>query len=168
MSSYFEESTNKYRSIYFHLMDGLLNTTEGGNIEKVILTLKDITKINLDKINFADIIDKTDDDHNRKIGYYLKKSFDDKVTRAFLIFNYEITNNDNNNDINMIKELLNFYIISSQFNNHGTKTIIFIKDKKMYLFILNTGLDIEYNGEKIDNFYQVIKGIIICDDRMQR
>jgi len=164
MSSYFEESTNKYRSIYFHLMDGLLNTTEGGNIEKVILTLKDITKINLDKINFADIIDKTDDDHNRKIGYYLKKSFDDKVTRAFLIFNYEITNNDNNNDINMIKELLNFYIISSQFNNHGTKTIIFIKDKKMYLFILNTGLDIEYNGEKIDNFYQVIKGIIICDD----
>jgi len=160
MSSQFEESIHEYRSIYFHLMDGLLNTTEGGTIENVILTLKDIAKINLNNINFTDISINWDNG-----GYYLrKKRFDENLNRLFLSFNYEITDKDDEIDSDIIKESLNFCIISSGFNNHATTTIIFIKEKKMYLFILNTGLDIQHNGDKIGNFYQLTKGIKICDD----
>jgi len=170
MSLHFEESTNKYRSIYFHVMDGLLNTTEGGNIINVILTLQDIAKINLDKINFADISykkDYTDDNSVRNIGYNLGKiNFEDKFIPSFFKLNYELENYDDNFDFNFdkIRESLNYYIISSDFNKHATTTIIFIKDKKMYLFILNTGLDIQYNGENNGNLYQLTKGIKLCDN----
>ena len=51
----FQESVTKYRSIYFHFLDGLLNTKTGGNIQNVIYTLNDIAGINLDKINLASL-----------------------------------------------------------------------------------------------------------------
>ena len=64
----------------------------------------------------------------------------------------------------------NFSIIPMFFNKHQTTTIIFVNQitKKMYLYILNTGLDIQENGpEEIINgqkLYQLCKGICICEN----
>ncbi len=70
--------------------------------------------------------------------------------------------NYDNDIINHIStDLFKFCIIPIGFNNHQTTTIIFIEKEKMYLYILNSGLDINYNGNKVkidsQDLYQLIK-----------
>ena len=74
-------------------------------------------------------------------------------------------------DIEQINpELFKFCIIPIGFNQHQTTTIIFINERTsiMYLYILNTGLDIQENGpEKEINeqkLSQLCTGIILCNN----
>ena len=40
----FEDSVTKYRSVYFHFLDGLLNNNSGGTLEDVLETLNDLSR----------------------------------------------------------------------------------------------------------------------------
>jgi len=147
----FLDSIHKYRSIYFHFLDGLLNTEAGGTFDNVLRTLKEVAQINLNEIVFVnfEIIDLT----------------------YIMIFNeqYQFIFDYNNEERTRIPlELLKFCIFPMVFNKHQTTTIIFTKGIEMYLYILNTGLDMEVNGKpaNINNqdLYQLTKGICLCKD----
>jgi hypothetical protein len=147
----FNDSITKYRSVYFHFLDGLLNTDAGGTFDNVLLTLKEVAKINLNDIIFAKF-------SINRLTY--KMIFNDKQNVTFNYFNEELTI--------IPLDLLKFCIIPMSFNKHQTTTIIFTKNDKLYLFILNTGLDMEKNGNtiKIDDkdLYQLTKGVCLCDN----
>jgi len=154
----FEDSVTKYRSIYFHFLDGLLNTTSGGNFDNVVSTLKDITPGLLPKdITFGELKFRNGCIKIRNgpiIEYDDNHLSEDQIVSV-------LTPNDLNYDY------FNFVIFPIFFNKHQTTTIIFKKLNKLYLYILNTGLDIQYNGDivQIDSqdLCQLTKGICICD-----
>jgi hypothetical protein len=150
----FKDCTDKYRSVNFHFLDGLLNTTSGGFTEDVLSTLRDITPGLLpEDITFGKL------SHQANLESTL--TFIDKSSK--LIFNHDLEEN-----IQIPVSLFKFCIIPIVYNKHQTTIIIFTKENKMYLYILNSGLDISYNGntEEIDSqdLYQLTKGIIICDN----
>jgi hypothetical protein len=153
----FNESIEKYKSIYYHFLDGLIGAGGGSTIYSVLTTLKDLTPgILPQEITFA-------------LPNYLNR------TDKEVLINLEFTNNvsvpiDFIYDLsaNIPLEYLKFCIIPLGFNEHQTTTIIFIKDDKMFLYILNTGLDMQENGvpSTINNetLYQLTKGYEICDN----
>jgi hypothetical protein len=152
----FLQSIGKYRSVYFHFLDGLLNTTAGGNFIEVLSTLREfIPGLFSQDITFANL--------NQKYQINLIS------TLTFIDRSSELEFKHDSEEIKQINpELFNFCIIPIVYNNHQTTTIIFTKKKKMHLYILNSGLDIEYNGNKVkidsQDLYQLTKGIIICKD----
>ncbi len=157
----FNNSITKHRSIYFHFLDGLLNNKAGGSFKNVLLTLKELN-IDFNEIKFINIIHTGEQTKIEVINP------SDTVQKNFIEFNYFDTIKNFKEIINFIKENFKFCIISNEFNEHYTTTIIFIKNYKLYLFILNTGLDIEENGKniKLDDqiLDQLTKGIIICNN----
>jgi TPR repeat protein len=186
MSSEFINSVTKYRSVYFHFLDGLLNTTSGGTFNNVIATINDKTRIDLTGIIFYNI-NHIFQEKSNELKYCIKEKSiigpiesdrseikflqNDKILFFFDHFNpreYYYDKSFFDNNIKDYVKNLHFCIIPLVFNKHQTTTIIFIKENKLYLFILNTGLDIGYNGESIlineENYYQLTKGIILCDD----
>ena len=144
----FNDSITKYRSVYFHFLDGLLNTITGGSFANVKSTLQEIAQIDLNHINFININYSNYTITFREIDSIIDYK-DDNIFKIPL--NY-----------------LKFCIIPMSFNDHATTTIIFIKGTQLYLFILNSGLDIQENGKEqtIDGqvLYQLTKGIILCDN----
>ena len=127
----FKDSTDKYRSVNFHFLDGLLNTTSGGFTEDVLSTLRDITPGLLpEDITFSKL------SHQANLESTL--TFIDKSSE--LIFNHDLEEN-----IQIPVSLFKFCIIPIVYNKHQTTIIIFTKENKMYLYILNSGLDIQYN-----------------------
>jgi hypothetical protein len=148
----FQDSVTKYRSVYFHFLDGLLNTTSGGNFSDVLATLNEITpRLLSTNISFGEL------------NHYDNLITTLNINGSNINFSYD------SEDIEQINpELFKFCIIPIGFNQHQTTTVVFTKDNKMYLYILNTGLDIQYNGDKIQidsqDLYQLTKGVMICDD----
>ena len=78
---------------------------------------------------------------------------------------YKVEHNYETELVNF-RKYLSFCIFPTSFNQHASSSIIFIKDNKLYFFILNSGLDIGYNNKtpiEIDEYqnYQLTKGIIL-------
>ena len=146
----FDNSVTKHRSVYFHFLDGLLTDEAGGTYDNVISTLKEVAQINLDNIIFA--------------------KFTIDQLKYNMIFNerQNVTFDYSNDDLTKIPlDLLKFCIIPMKFNKHQTTTLIFTKNDRLYLYILNTGLDMNENGDKItihdQDLYQLTKGVCLCD-----
>jgi hypothetical protein len=208
----FDKSIDEYRPIYFHFLDGLLNTTSGGNFIDVLLTINNILGLEIDLFNFVKLDLYLS---NAYINIYSNNLFEYKVKRFFNYNDQEITQRLLTQKLltqklgtpvagtgsglgtpvagtgsglgtpvagtsleqseplffeHLREEYFKFTIIPTFFNKHQTTTIIFVdkKTKKMYLYILNTGLDIEengpkeiINGQKLD---QLCKGICICEN----
>lgn len=152
----FLQSIGKYRTVYFHFLDGLLNTTSGGYFNEVLSTIRDIIPGLLPKdITFADL------NHEYQTNLISTLTFIDRNSELVFTHNLE--------EINQISlDMFKFCIIPIGYNSHQTTTIIFTKGIEMYLYILNTGLDIEKNGKPANinsqDLYQLTKGIILCID----
>jgi len=246
----FQKSVIEYKSIYFHFLDGLLNTTSGGSLDYVLKTIKDIADINLNQINLADLSFISEKDENLILIKFFSE--DSKIYKLFYI-NYDFASTPQSIPTSPVsassgsvspvsassgsvspvsassgsvspvsaspvtvspvtvspgsgsvspksprssssgspksvsgftlhesfseeeltpdhlkEHFFNFCIISISFNKHQTTTIIFKKGVKIFLYILNTGLDITENGnsQKINDqyLYQLCKGICICND----
>jgi len=153
----FLDSIDKYRSIYFHFLDGLLNTISGGYFINVISTLNDIIPGLLPEDITFGVLTQIYFNSN------LFSSLDFINRNSILYFKHD---EEETNQISL--DMFKFCIISMGYNSHRTTTIIFTKGIEMYLYILNTGLDMEVNGKSanINNqvLYQLTKGIILCDD----
>ena len=161
----FKDSVTKYRSVYFHFLDGLLNSTTGGETKDVLSTLDDISSGLLpSNINFVNLEYQDD-------GYIIFRQLNNKITTNF----FTEYNNDfksflpdmlNNMNYYLLQNYFDFLLIPIGFNSHITTAIIFKKNTSLYLFILNTGLDIQENGpQQIINgqtLSQLCKGICIC------
>jgi len=152
----FQDSVTRYRSVYFHFLDGLLNTTSGGSFRDVISTLNDLTPELLPTdITFAELS-------------YEESTSSEIISTLSFNFTKLIFNHNSEDTIEITPDLFKFCIIPIGYNDHQTTTIIFTKKNIMYLYILNTGLDIHANGkEEIinnQNMDQLTKGIIICNN----
>jgi hypothetical protein len=75
----FNESISKYRSVYFYFLDGLLNTTLGGNFTNVLSTLKDIVKYTQNDYNIGELIYKSE-----TINFGITLKIIKKTRRIFL------------------------------------------------------------------------------------
>jgi len=82
----FQKSVIEYKSIYFHFLDGLLNTTSGGSLDYVLKTIKDIADINLNQINLADLSFISEKDENLILIKFFSE--DSKIYKLFYI-NYD-------------------------------------------------------------------------------
>jgi hypothetical protein len=177
----FDDSIENKRIIYHHFLDGLINTKSGNSVDKVMKTLEVFIghyKL-VDKLYILKTI------INREGNFLLEFNnliYDAKVSYTFE-FNYKDDNQDYSSSLfknecdyiyefKNLKKYLSFCIFPTLFNEHLSSSIIFIKDYKLYFFILNSGLDINYNNIKpikidddnINNLYQLTKGIILCND----
>jgi len=79
----FLKSITEYKSIYFHFLDGLLNTTSGGSLDYVLKTIKDIANINLNQINLADLSFISEKDENLILIKFFSE--DSKIYKLFYI-----------------------------------------------------------------------------------
>ena len=204
----FDDSVTKYRSVYFHFLDGLLNKEAGGEFNYVLSTLKNIANFDFSQISFLEINYYDNKSSNLNVIkppvklepvsdpkkllntsapifvpresmntsapiFVPRESMNASVAESLhetLVFDYI----SDVNDLNIIKVfMLNYFkfcIIPIGFNQHQTTTIIFINERTsiMYLYILNTGLDIQENGpEKEINeqkLSQLCTGIILCNN----
>ena len=164
----FKNSIEKYKSVYYHFLDGLIGSGGGSNIDLVTTTLKDLTPGVLPKeITFA--LPNYSYDYS---GVKIKLEFynsETELNKKEVKIDFFIKDKvPTNKSVDFPLEKLKFCIIPLAFNKHQTTTIIFTKAAKMFLYILNTGLDIQVNGDlsKINNeeLYQLTKGCEICDD----
>ena len=153
----FEESVTTYRSVYFHFLDGLLNTISNGNLGGVLNTLKDIAAINLYQMNHANINFYPKIDEFIGINFFSEDFNESKIE---FIINYELnqmsafssgSSSQSKNDFRTITQKItsdtehvkflepndlksdnfNYCIISIGFNKHQTTTIIFKKGSKL-------------------------------------
>ena len=165
MAITFDDSISKYIIIYHHFLDGLINTKVGNTIDLVMTSLVNfITSYNLiDKIHIL----------------YTKIVKDNLYRLEFFDINYETINYNINfnykeehnyeTELDNLKKYLSFCIFPTSFNEHLSSSIIFIKDNRLYFFILNSGEDINFNNNipiKIGEYshYQLTKGIILCNN----
>jgi len=165
MAITFEESTIKNIIIYHHFLDGLINTKTGNLVNNVMNALKDFIKdYNLvDKIYILSTIIRSDNTYSLEfndINY-------DKIEYRFH-FDYKV-DQEYKRELSNFKKYLSFCIFPTSFNGHLSSSIIFIKDNRLYFFILNSGEDIDYNNKipiEIDEYqhYQLTKGIILCNN----
>ena len=127
----FYESVTTYRSVYFHFLDGLLNTTSEGTFEDVLKTLHKITPGLLPRdINFVNL--KFEDKNilfttGPIVNYSIKYEFDEndlsETPKPYIL---------QPDHLNL--DYFNFCIFPINFNKHQTTTIIFKKLNKLYLF----------------------------------
>jgi len=179
----FKDSITIYKSIYLHFLDGLINTTSGSNFRDILFTL-DLAGFYEENLKFAklqyynkfSIINFYNQNLNFDENLFVIDYTNDKIYHA-RDYNTETDKNytdipeDSLEQINWDYDHLSYFqfcIIPISFNKHQTTTIIFMHGDCMYLYILNTGLDMYFNGESTkinDNFiYKLTKGIQICND----
>jgi len=177
MQTPFYNSITKYKSIYFHFLDGLINSIVGNEIINSINTIINFNLI--EKKNYSNIYFLTtsiiQDDTNSYILEFNTIDYDRKNYISF-IFDYknpcQIYEKD---DLCNLKNCLSYCIFLTEFNSHLSSSILFIKDYKLYFYILNSGDGIEHNGPGLEfkneqfssnniHFGMLSKGIMLCDN----
>jgi len=193
----FKDSIIFYRSVYLHFLDGLVSTNKGAGDFICILHSLNLADFKEQDIKFGQLehfedfstltfynenLSLNDEklfmiEHDSNEMYFCKKNQDDQYSNDFQSVSEQSSEEEFNKlskdefeKLNIDNDLsyFNFCIIPISFNKHQTTTIIFIKQNSMYLYILNTGLDINVNGEIREingsNLYQLTKGIILCEN----
>ena len=174
----FLESLEKYKSVYFHFLDGYINPDIGdsiGNIKNFIKNHNLVTQssgnnINIleceltDKISFANINLKF-----TNISNNTSNNININFTQSSTSLLKDQTN-INNLSITLIQELrkqFNYCIYQIPNDDHATSILIFEKNNKLFLHIINSGAGLENNNNTEFNgqtMYTPYFGIVLCDD----
>lgn len=157
----FDQSLEIYKSVYFHFLDGLINPEVGDLISNIKNFIK---KHNLvtDNINILEI---------QNISESKKKyRFTNINTKVDASYDIDL---DNLGRINYrkLRELFSYCIYQVGQDDHATSFLVFEKDNKLILLIINSGAGIDLNDEdrfsvNVDNknMYSPYTGVVICDD----
>jgi len=177
MQTPFYKSVTKYKSIYFHFLDGLINSIVGNEIINSINTIINFNLI--EKKNYSNIYFLTtsiiQDDTN---SYILEFNTIDNDRKNYISFIFDYKNPCQiyeKDDLCNLKNCLSYCIFLTEFNSHLSSSILFIKDYKLYFYILNSGDGIEHNGQGLEfknqqfssnniHFGMLSKGIMLCDN----
>jgi hypothetical protein len=157
----FKNSIENHKNIYHHFLDGVINTTVGNRPDLVFKDLNE-HKLLIDNIYTL----KQEVCANTCVVKFYKLNEQDKEEYKF---NYYFEDNYYKEDTYIkLKEYLNFCIYLTGYNDHLTSSLIFIKNNKLYFFILNSGQGMNYNNEnseliESDEIYQLTKGIVLCE-----
>ena len=155
----FQKSLERYKSVYFHFLDGFINPKIGDSINNVLkfvinhrlvsnninLLIANINKLNVD-LNF----------------YNLSNNSNETVNVSF-----QNLNTLDESTIKRLRKCFNYCIFQVGLDDHGTSFLIFEKENKLFLQIINSGSGINFNaGEKLNgkDVYTPYVGINICNN----
>jgi hypothetical protein len=147
----FKDVLIRYKVLFYHFLDGFINSDDGYNNEKVISFIQE-NKLVKNHINIINSY-RYDSDESGYILYLINLSnIENKHLR------------EKNIIIQEYKRVFNFCIININLDKHSTSIVIFIKNDKLYLLSVNSGDGIELH-DKLDEYYKPYSDIIIlCEN----
>ena len=128
MTNNFDNSINENIAVYHHFLDGLINSTVGNLVDKVIKTLYNFNITNsksCEKISFLH------PEINGSFNYFLK--FNNVNNQHIINFELDFRIEQKYNKTLLDHFLEYFCIFPTSFNNHASSSIIFTKNNKLYL-----------------------------------
>jgi len=132
------------KSVFYHFLDGLINEESGNITNNVIEYIHThiLSKSTNEVIYFLNL-ENTDGINLSGSGHSHLYMIDDDNTGVYKTKNF----------IKLL-QASKFIIIPLSFNNHSTSLILFYKDNKYHIMLLNSGKGIENHTKFSDNIYK--------------
>ena len=155
----FQKSLYSYKAVYFHFLDGFINPKVGDSIDNV---LKFVINHKLVSNNINLLV--TDINKlNVNLQFYNLANNSTEIVHV----SFQNLNTLDESTIKKLRKCFNYCIFQVGLDDHATSFLIFEKENKLFLQIINSGSGINFNaGEQLNgkDVYTPYVGINICNN----
>lgn len=159
----FDQSLEKCKAVYFHFLDGFINSEVGDTINNIQNFISENRLVN-NNINILVINNNSESYKEYKFTNISNKIHSSNSKTETININF---NNLCEIDYIALRDLFSYCIYQTGNDGHATSFLVFEKNNKLFLLIINSGAGINLNDSFINDdkiLYSPYNGIVICEN----